>query len=211
MRHDALFPSDNELGIPLLLEEHQAEWIEAPCRAWGSCGRTRIHQGTWHFYSEDYRWSNLWACPWQVTDTQPIVCVEPNYSIQDETPPALAIASIHKKRWLARYWQSRGVRIFVDLYVPAHHQDWNLLGVPRGWKAYATRGGDREIDGLIHDYETACHHAGTDAIVFAAFGGGPRVAEWCRDHRAMHVPYRAKRNAYSVAVQESTSPCKGGA
>lgn len=199
MRNDAIFPSDNELGIPTLLD-CQADWIEAPCRAWGSTGRTRINLGTWHFYVDDYRWSAIWENPWQVTDTQPVVCVEPNYSIQDETPPALAIASIYRKRWLARYWQSCGIKIFVDLFVPSHHQDWNLLGVPSGWRAYATRGQDRNLDGLIEDHETARCHARTDQIVFAVFGGGPRVADWCQEQGATHVPYRAKRRAYSQEV-----------
>jgi hypothetical protein len=201
MNHDAIFPTDNEYGIPLLLSDSQAEWLAAPVRAWGSVARGQIHSGTWHFYSEDYRWRKLVNTPWQLTDTGAPVVVEPNFSIMDDMPPALVIERTYRKRWLARYWQAHGVRVFVDLFVPIHHQHWNLLGVPAGWTAYATRGGDRDISGLIQDHRTATQYAGTEQILFAVFGGGRKVAEWCQRNAATHIGYAANKCAHSAAVQ----------
>lgn len=212
MRDDAIFPSDNEYGIPILLPEMQAEWIAAPCRAWGSVPRGRPHDGTFHFYVDDYRWSAVINSPWQFTETGAGVAVEPNFSVMDDMPVALVIERTYRKRWIARYWQSHGVQMFVDLFVPQHYRHWNLLGVPVGWKAYATRGGDRDMPGLMADYQTAIHHAGTDQITFAVFGGGKEVADWCRRNGATHIGYQGNRNVHSKAlVQNVVPPCKGGA
>ena len=65
-------------------------------------------------------------------------------------------------------------------------RDLNLLGVPRGWKAYANRahnGGD----GLEEECELAREHAGTAEILYLVYGGGKAVQElagargwnWC--------------------------------
>ncbi len=211
MKCDAIFPTNNEYGIPVLSTDWQAQWIEAPCRAWGSIGRETHHPGSWHFYTEDYRWNAIIQNPWRVSDTQPKVCVEPNFSVSDDMPAALVLERTYRKRWLARFWQSYGIRVFVDLFVPQHHQSRNLIGVPNGWRAFATRGGDRDIAGLESDFKTAVNHAGEGGVLFAVIGGGRKVRDWCKTHRAIHIGYQGKRNVHSAAVQNQTSPCNEGA
>lgn len=193
-----LFPSDNELGIPTLLEDMQAEFFAKPCYAWGSIKRTRLGVGTWQFYTDDYRWNGLLKKPWNCSDTSPYACTELNITLFEDTPAALAVAEIYKKRWVARYWQSQGVRIFVDVFVPHVHRDYSLLGVPVGWKSYSTRGSDKNIDLLPMDFDIAATHAKTKNIIFVVFGGGSRTADWCTQNNCIHLPYNTKKNPYST-------------
>jgi len=198
MYNDTLiFPSDNELGIPTLRMDRQAQWIEKPCLAWGSVSRKADWVKTWHFYSDDYRWSKLIKQPWDLLPTRPVICCEMNISIFDDSPAALALAEIYKKRLASRLWQERGIEILVDLYVPERLMDWNLLGVPAGWKAYSTRASAKRVPELDMRFERAKAHAGTDNILFAVFGGGEVVADWCQQTGATHVPYAAKKRPHS--------------
>jgi hypothetical protein len=74
-------------------------------------------------------------------------------------PPALAIYQIWRKRWLGRYLQHYGKRIFVDLNVAAEHAGINLLGIPKGWRAFATRGYDDYLDDLANQLDIARQYA----------------------------------------------------
>lgn len=62
---DAVFASDNDLGIPLLDANLQAAAVVAPVQPWGmgAGARTRKNAGTWHFYTDDYRFDALWRDP----------------------------------------------------------------------------------------------------------------------------------------------------
>ena len=64
----------------------------------------------------------------------------------------------------------------------------NLLGVPKGWKHYATRGYDGKPEMLEADYQCAAKHAETSEIVFAVFGGGKATRETCISKGWIHIP-----------------------
>jgi len=177
---DVAFPSDNEFGIPTLLTELQGTADDEPFIRWGSVARWTVNRGAWHFYTDDYRFSGLWANPQQVVNSQCTATVEANYSTSGTMPRAAVLYDLYRKRWLARFWQSRGVRIFVDLNIHPAHREAALLGVPRGWTAYATRshrGFPPET--LEREHAAAVAHAGTDRITFRVFGGGPVVRDLC--------------------------------
>ena len=192
---DWLWPSCNEYGIPSL-EPDDDHGVDLPVVAWGSIGRTRHMAGTWHLYVDDYRFDALWKNPHRPIDTGCKAIVEPNVSLFDQTPMAAAIWATYRKRWLARYWQSRNRRVWVDLNVPSRFASINLLGVPAGWRHFATRGYDRRLAALDEEYATAKAHS--DKATLMVIGGGAAVADWCQLHAGVvHVPYADTRNAYS--------------
>lgn len=192
---DWLYPTDNEYGIPSLLTQGR-DGLDLPLTAWGSVGRSTRMPGTWHFYVDDYRFEALFNTPDKVISTNPRGVVEANSSIFDQTPRAVAIWLIYRKRWLARYWQSQGLRLWVDMNVPAAFQKDNLLGVPDGWSHFATRGYDRRVSALDVEYEAASARCGSEPV-FAVVGGGRKVAEWCQSRPVIHVPYAADKLCYS--------------
>ena len=186
---DALWPSDNEWGVPLLDIKLQAQAANMPIVTWGSRSRKQKMIGTYHFYTDDYRFDALWRDPSEIVNSACACVVEPNFSIGSGTPRAVALWAVYRKRWLARFWQSFGLRVFVDMNVPPDAQAMNLLGVPQGWAAYATRwldAGFPEIgspeDSTLYDYERAKERAGDVTPLFMVVGGMERAEAFCQEH-----------------------------
>lgn len=185
---DALFPSDNDFGIPLLNVHKQAEYIVLPMTRWGSVKRTTTMEGTWHFYSEDYRFSGLWKNPNALVETGCVGIVEPNYSCYEQMPLAVGLYRIYQKRWLACYWQSKGINVIVDLNVSSVYKKVNLLGVPKGWNAFATRGYSDRVTEINDEYALACEHSHRKDILFFVYGGGKAVLQECQKHGYVWLP-----------------------
>jgi hypothetical protein len=188
---DAIWPSDNELGIPTLDLRMQATAFDLPCERWGRQARSSRMPGTYHFYTDDYKFDALWSDPMPVVLSGCVNAVEPNYSTNLQMPRAVAVWGIYRKRWLARYWQSQGVRCFVDLNVEPQFDDLNALGIPAGWTAFATRGYERHVDDTDRHYATACRIAGDATPLFLVFSTSAAVNEHCRERGYLFVQQEA--------------------
>lgn len=212
---NALWPTDNAWGVPLLDLAMQADAVEAPVTVWGTQGQTRKMGGTWVFYAPDESFDALWLNPAKVLPSGAPCIVEPNWSTTDQAPFAVALWGIYRRRWLARYWQSQGRRVFVDLNV--HHDLLAphpatagaipaLLGVPKRWKAYATRAHGNRPEMLESEHAVALSHAETDSILFLVYGGGKRVEELAKARGWAWVP---ERNDARRKSQPSSDESKG--
>lgn len=185
---DQSFPTDNEFGIPCLLPQGELGGMPEPCERWGRYARGSSNPGSLHFYTDDARFETVWQKPKWIIESGVKAIVEPNVSTYPGQPLAIILWGIYRKRWLARWAQQYGVFVFVDLNVESMYQKYNLLGVPRGWKHYATRSYDTMPETLIQDYECAIAHAGTSDIVFAVFGGGQATRRICLERKWIHIP-----------------------
>lgn len=168
-----------DLDVALQAAAMPGEW-----RRWGSISRKAwVGPGVgYHFYCDDYKFTMLCRRPWMLPATGCAVAVEPNFSTWSGMDRLEAAAAIAWKRRLARSWQRAGVRIVVDLNL---HADWwhlAFLGVPPGWRAYATRR-HRGIDvsAIEAVWRAASDHAGTEDILFAVFGGWRKIRDACRE------------------------------
>lgn len=189
---DALFASDNEYGIPTLEMSMMADYVDSPIYAWGGQrGRKgKSNVGTYHFYTTDGHIEPLWKNPAQVVNTVAKCLTEINFSVLPQTPIAMAIYHTYRKRWLARYFQSHGIKIFVDLTVSLGFEHINMLGVPKGWKAYSQRGSTMLIDdgSLDFRHQLATEHAGTDKILMLMIGGGRAIQDYCKKKDYVWIP-----------------------
>jgi hypothetical protein len=176
--------------IPQLDIDMQALKITTPVITWGTIGRNRPMPGTYGFYTDDYRFTCLWKQPDLLVATGCAAAVELNYSTWDWSDPDEVLVGVYRKRVLARYWQTKGIRILVDLNVAPNYQEtFGLLGVPEGWRSYATRSHRiGQMDDLEEEHEIACRHAGTRDILFAVFGGSKKVAAACKERGYLHIP-----------------------
>jgi len=174
---DIIWPSSNEYGIPDLLPDVQAAAMVQPFEKWGDQARTKP-AGTYHFYTDDYKFENVWRDPAQPLRAGVQALVECNFSAGENSPLAVWLWDLYRKRWLARYWQGCGVKIWVDLNVPDRFLDTALLGVPQGWRAYCSRGKDCDFEHLFREHEAACNHCG-DKPLFLVYGGGSLVENIC--------------------------------
>lgn len=186
---DALYPSDNEYGIPLLDINLQADCVELPCQIWKSRaqGRKRFNTGTFFFYVDDTKFTALKSDPTPLLNSLCTTAGELNYSMGADMPQAIVLALLYWKRWIARFWQSKGVRIIVDLNVAPRWQHLNLLGVPKGWKAYATRGYVAYLDVIEEQYAMAQTHSGIVNPLFVVYGGGQRVVNLSQKRGWIHI------------------------
>lgn len=191
---NSTLPTDNLWGIPCLDPTLQPYAITQPVLAWGSRARGSANTGTWHFYVDDYRFGAALANPENVARTGCTAACEPNITMRDYTTRAEALWGTFQKRRVAALLQARGVRVFVDLCFPAALTELCMLGVPRGWRAFATRGFAARPDELRAEHELACQWAGRYPL-FLVVGGGEliravclelRGAVWCPGHRPKH-------------------------
>lgn len=185
---DVVYPSDNEWGVPRLDPRWQAEGIVFPATTWGTQGRTRRMAGTWVFYTRDDRFQALFADPSVILESGAACAIEPNYSTHEQMPAAVALWATYQKRYVARYWQSKGVRVFVDLNVSPAYRKLNLLGVPREWRAFAVRAHSGNHDSLAEEFQLAADHAGTDDLVFLVYGGGQATRDLCESRGWSWLP-----------------------
>lgn len=184
---DYKFPTDNEYGIPTLKLDMQVQACELPMIRWGSISRNdKFPGGTYHFYTDDYKFTNLWKDPSVLPQFGCRSAIEPNWSTGDNFPRSLVLWCTFRKRWMARYWQENGVRIMVDLNVDDVNAADNLIGVPRGWKAYCTRGYADFVDSINRQYEIAGEHAGCDPL-FVVYGGVNQIAKECQRRGWVHI------------------------
>lgn len=186
---DCLFPSDNDLGIPTLDASMQGDYLDLPFQVYNdtSLKKLRAAGGTVSFYTEDRRFVDLWRDPTKILNSKIISVVEPNFSVYSQQPPAVAVWATYRKRWLARYWQSQGLRVWVDLNVAPRFAALNLAGVPCGWKAYMTRGYNERCAAIDYEMALARQKAGSENIRFVVYGGGREVDNYCRDRGLLHV------------------------
>jgi len=191
---DTLWPSDNDWDVPTLNLKMQADFLDAPVVQWGDVARASVHRGSWHFYTDDSKFDTLWKDPTGPLRSKAITIIEPNFSTGPQFPRASAMGLIFRKRWLARYWQEYGRRIIVDLNIDERLYDICLLGVPKGWRSYATRAMPDYDHALYAQHDLAVDHAGTDDILFVVYAGGQHFRDICKKEGWIHVEDRTIYN-----------------
>ena len=202
---DRLYPSDNEYEIPTLRLDRQPEnGLLLPFAPWGANARRRSHVGTIHFYVDDYRFNNIWLHPEKLIRTGCSECIEPNFSLFDTTPVAFGLQLLYKKRWVARWFQECGLKVWVDLHVSAKFRELNKLGIPHGYNAFATRGVSECPEIIIDELEVAKEISGSDYPNLIIYGGGKKVKEICQRYSLLYV------EQHMVRMRESGKEVNNG-
>lgn len=207
--HDASYPSDNDLEIPTLRMDLEATECTKPFAAWGEQKRTfdLMYAGCLHFYVDDYRFNSLYEHPEKILRAHPKAIVEPNFSLFADTPISFGLQNIYKKRWIARCMQERGIRIFVDLNVNAKYYKLNMLGVPMGWSAFATRGYSDRLANLEYEYEIAKSWAQGNPLTFVIYGGGIECRRFAQTHGCIYITPLAIQKKKRKALEAIQNEC----
>lgn len=187
MFKDVLYESDNVFEIPNLLLEEQAGKLELPLSPWGANSRLRKDVTTYHFYVDDYRFEALFKDPIKILTSGCKAVVEPNCSCHDQTPIAWGIQLIYKKRWLSRYFQECGIKVYADLNVSHKFIEYNKMGIPKGYNAFFTRGMDGWMESLKSDLQVAQEISGLEKPNLIVYGGGDEIKEFCRKKGLLYV------------------------
>ena len=187
MLKDVLYESDNIYEIPNLLLEQQAGKVELPLSPWGANNRLRKDVATYHFYVDDYRFEALFKDPIKLLTSNCKAVVEPNCSCHDQTPIAYGISLIYKKRWLSRYLQECGIKVYADLNVAHKFIEYNKMGIPKGYNAFFTRGLDGWMESLKSDLQVAQEISGLERPNLIVYGGGDEIKNFCRKNGLLYI------------------------
>lgn len=185
---DRIYDSDNEFDIPSLrLDRQPSGGLLLPFAAWGAESRQKKGISTYHFYVDDYHFARIWADPASVLQGGCSELVEPNLSLFDTTPVAYGLQQVYMKRWIARYWQECGAKVYADLNVARKFHKYNRMGIPRGYNAFATRGYADRLEYLNMEIQTAREISGLDKPNMLVYGGGEKVHELCLRQGVIYV------------------------
>ncbi|WP_418816022.1 DUF4417 domain-containing protein [Paraprevotella clara] len=188
MLGDRIYDSNNEFDIPnLLLDRQPTSGLLLPFAGWGADTRAKKGIATYHFYVEDYRFTNIWNNPVSVLDSGCTELVEPNLSLFDTTPIAYGLQQIYMKRWIARLWQECGAKVYADLNVAQKFYKYNRLGIPDGYNAFATRGYADRQEYLKMEIKIAREISGRDNPNMLVYGGGEKIKELCTQNNVLYV------------------------
>ena len=188
MLGDRLYDSDNEFDIPnLLLDQQPERGVLLPFAAWGADSRLRKDIATYCFYVEDYRFEAIWKDPTIVINSGCAAVVEPNLSLFDTTPIAYGLQQIYKKRWIARYYQECGIKVYADLNVARKFKEYNMLGIPQGYNAFATRGYSDRIEYLLEEIEIARKISGLERPNMIVYGGGAKIEQVAKENGLVYI------------------------
>lgn len=193
-------------GIPMLNLARQAEEIPRPVVKYGTLARRAGPiEGMYHFYTRDKRFRALVDDP-GVIPPNCRAAVEPNFTTTKQMPAAIALYRTYQKRVISTTWQAAGLPVFVDLNVDRLFFEINLLGVPRGWRAYANRAYNRDLDHLVEAYEMACRHRGSDDVLYLVYGAGQKARTMCESRGWHWIPEDSdvKRGRYGTANLHTT-------
>ena len=77
--------------------------------------------------------------------------------------------------------------MFVDLNVAQKFYMLNMIGVPRGWQAYCTRGYSDRLHNLQFEYELAQEWANGEEVLFVIYGGGSECRHFAQRNACVYV------------------------
>ena len=201
---DLVWPSDDDLEIPRLDPKMQADGAQFPVTVWRTVGRRAPMKGTWCFYQDDLKFEPLWRDPGAILLSGAPYAIEPNFSTHPQMARAKIIWDVYRKRWLNRFWQSRGVRTFVDVSVHEKFRADNFRGVPKGWKAFATRV-QRDSRDVQADWLAAAEYSGREDLTFLVYGGGPSIKSLCVEQGWQWVEDQCHRERQAAAQRRKGS------
>ena len=187
MLTDCLYESNNQFDIPNLLLEQQAGKLLLPFAPWGADSRLRKDVATYHFYVDDYRFEAIFKDPIKVLISGVKALVEPNLSVYDTTPIAYGLQQIYKKRWISRYFQECGIKVYADLNVSIKFREFNKMGLPKGYNAFFTRGYAGRLEYLKGELEVAREVSGLQTPNLLVYGGGDEIRDFCIENNLVYV------------------------
>lgn len=184
---DCLFASDNSYDIPTLKMSKENTYLQLPLKPYGADARTKTGVGTYHFYVDDYRFNAIWNDPTKIINSGCGAIVEPNCSLYETTPIGYGIFLIYKKRWIARFLQDFNIDVFVDLNVTEKFHEYNILGIPKGYNAFFTRGYDNRMKALEKELQIAKDISGLENPNLCVYGGSKKVKDFCNKNNLTFV------------------------
>lgn len=151
LKNEVIFPSTNYFGIPDLQPNLIAS-IPDDLQVWAGEPLSRHHLAVYQnrsllgldktlsflsFYTHDTKFESVWYDIAEVTEKllaqEWMGIISPNYSLWAHQPRVIQIWQVYRSRYIARYWQSVGIKVIPDIdWIDEESFNFNLLGIPVG-------------------------------------------------------------------------------
>ena len=130
--------SKNLFGIPDALCQ-ASDWLQGQIELNRSIhryakGTKPSKNGIVHFFTDDYRFEQLWSKPWaglKIVQQWGAVFA-PDFSMYPEWPAVANMWNLYRSRWLMRFWQQHGVTVYPTVSWATGHESWIFEGLPTG-------------------------------------------------------------------------------
>lgn len=187
---DTLYPSNNPEEVPTLDVTKQAKTLDLNVVQWKGLSSRQLRDAkTIHFYTDDKAFNHLLTYPDLLLKTKAINSTEINFSLGEQTPLWFGHYFIYMKRYIARFWQEHGVKIFVDLFVSPKFQDANMVGVPFGWSAFSFRSLESEATKVLPERLNFCADwAENNKPFIFIYGGGRKTRAFAETFGCLWIP-----------------------
>lgn len=111
----AIFPSDNDLGIPLLTSPPESSQPPSRLIAYNDRNalRSPVLGDCVHFFLDDYRFETVWNDPQRcLSRLQRVgVSLTPDFSLYPEMPRIVQQWNIYRSRWCGAWMQAHGITV----------------------------------------------------------------------------------------------------
>jgi hypothetical protein len=151
LKNEVIFPSINYYGIPDLLPNMIAT-VPDDLQVWAGEQLGTHHLAVYQnksligldktlsflsFYTHDSKFEAVWYDIAEVTEKllaqEWMGIVSPNYSLWSHQPRIIQMWQVYRSRYVARYWQSVGIKVIPDIdWIDDESFKYNLLGIPVG-------------------------------------------------------------------------------
>lgn len=156
----AIFPTSEPSGIPTLAPDVFEPADLVAYNYSREMLRRRRDGSTVHFFLDDYRFESCWTTPQRAVDRiAPFgSALGPDFSVLTWMPPVMQAWQVYRARWVAAYWQWRGVRVIPTVtWATPDTYELCWAGLPRGGALAVSAVGIRDgasrgffRDGLHH-------------------------------------------------------------
>lgn len=130
----ALFPSDNEWGIPTLPVAHLEPARLVPYNDRRACQAAGPGSCV-HFFLDDYRFETVWSKPERgLSRCQTVgAALTPDFSLWTDMPPAMQLWQVYRSRWCGAWLLHHGVQIVPTIsWSTPDSYAFAFAGVPIG-------------------------------------------------------------------------------
>jgi hypothetical protein len=131
LNDDVLFASENEFGIPSILNKKvETNFLELVPATF----LNKIAQNALHFYLEDFVLNRYWnRVSFYGEKFEEAKCIlSPDFSLFVDMPIALQIYNVYRNRYIGRSWQEKGLSVIPTIgWSDRKSFDFCFCGVPK--------------------------------------------------------------------------------
>lgn len=195
-----VYPSDHPFGVPDLLPVV----VNLPVEIVAYRSRRLAAGDVVHHYVDDYRFEHCWTRPGHhATRLKSIgvsALIQPDFSMWDHLPLAMRIWNLYRSRWIARYWQERGLTVIPSITWCKDTWDTMAVGIPaKSVVAIEARPRFKDVATLKHAIDKVASEISPSCLIL--YGASREIEQYAKSQiPTRNYPAWTPRTPKSVSL-----------